>query len=1062
MSKAGLIPIMVQVNPRKGKPYVTKKWIRPEDLEQKKKKTRIKPTSEIYKKDGKYITERARLHKRIVYQTLVNCSFEKGEGKKPTCILLLGGAASGKSTVVKNFIGEMKNDQQAVIDGKKFGILNADDIKDQLPEYDKYKQSDVLRAASSVHKESSDIGKFAFHQITNRKGNFIYDGTMGNTSKSLDQVKELQSKGYNVKLVGVTVDVQDAIDRANSRAFGDKWKGGEKEGSGRFVSDDILAEGHSGGVETFKNINDLVDEIELYDNNVPFGEAPKKIFENGKILDEKKYNDFLSKPEKVKQMIKEGKINKVEDYYKVEKSFFKNIINKARSIVGLPTLKVVNEQGRELSDEDIAILKAESYFEDVVGIESQMEYISEKLNNLEKSYETELKKSLGNDFLEEKIKDRFENKERGLLLDLKSLNIQLEKAEQTLKQNRVKYADSIVRNSEGKVLLLYRSSHESNPSQYSLPGGHVDEGETFKEACLRELLEETNIEAEDAYLCHIKETSKAVIHYFDIVVDAAKAEQIILDNDEHFNYEWAGRDDLDKLDCVFDLADMLKKYVFGENEVEKAFQVIQKAFDNNQISEEKYFKAYEAYQNKIEKGRQYQIGEISQTTGLKKVGAGVWVDPDTGKRVKKDDQKGGKNKKQEDTKNKNYSDEELRDYAKNASEEDLNNTIKTGDNPKMREAAHEELDRRKKEESKEEKEKDTQTGTKDKKGGKNVPEQDGKESNWFDGLHEKYELNKLPIGVPEKDIEIDLSEKNNWVMKWVDPKTEKTAYAYPKEFLEKNAQNKWKRISSISSEQIAGIKEKSLSLLGDKENSDAAAIVAIIAHTGLRPSSRAGFKETQNRGVTTLAKENVKIKGSKVEFEFTGKSYKHNTAEIDNQELADYLTEKIKYKKDGDFVFDVDVNKARDLFKKEISDDKKMKLKDMRTYVATDMAREILYKDDQQPPPLPERIKDAKKLVQDKLKNVFKKVSEQLNNSPAMAKSSYVHPNVIENWLKTIGALDMVIKAENENDIGSLDDDLKDDDYLDERDYFVGYDVGNLDVDQFPLPDWWEEDEGEE
>ena len=39
-------------------------------------------------------------------------------------------------------------------------------------------------------------------------------------------------------------------------------------------------------------------------------------------------------------------------------------------------------------------------------------------------------------------------------------------------------------------------------------------------------------------------------------------------------------------------------------------------------------------------------------------------------------------------------------------------------------------------------------------------------------------------------------------------------------------------------------------------------------------------------------------------------------------------------------------------------------------------------------------------MIKLKLNYVFDKVSKRLNNTPAMAKSSYVHPNVIEKWIK--------------------------------------------------------------
>lgn len=315
-----------------------------------------------------------------------------------------------------------------------------------------------------------------------------------------------------------------------------------------------------------------------------------------------------------------------------------------------------------------------------------------------------------------------------------------------------------------------------------------------------------------------------------------------------------------------------------------------------------------------------------------------------------------------------------------------------------------------------------------------------REPQWYDDINKKYQPNRLPIGVPKEKVQINESKEGNWLMKWDDPKTGMQLTAYSKAFLKKNAQDKWKRIQSVKPEQIKGIKDKSKKLLSntDADTAQAAAIVNIISETGLRPGSRKGFNKTENRGVSTLAKENVKIEGDKVRFEFRGKSYKNNTAEIESPELATYLGQLIKDKKDGDFIFDVETDKVRDIFQEEISPKKGMKLKDMRTYIATDLGRQILFGDKQSPPPLPD--KGIKKAIQDKLKACFVQVSNKLNNSPSMAKTSYIHPNVINEWLNSLSVkeAEMFLMKSEESD---TDEETNEEEYIDE----------------YNLPDWWDE-----
>lgn len=56
-------------------------------------------------------------------------------------------------------------------------------------------------------------------------------------------------------------------------------------------------------------------------------------------------------------------------------------------------------------------------------------------------------------------------------------------------------AKVIIRNGDGHCLLLRRSSQsKGNAGKWDLPGGKVDDGETFDAALLREVREETGLE----------------------------------------------------------------------------------------------------------------------------------------------------------------------------------------------------------------------------------------------------------------------------------------------------------------------------------------------------------------------------------------------------------------------------------------------------------------------------------------------------------------------------------------------------------------------------------------
>lgn len=146
---------------------------------------------------GHYKKERQELHKKILNDLFFHeHSAKPKNGEKPTFMVLGGRGGSGKS----KFDG-------LVYDRKNYIVLDADAIKERLPEY---KGSN----AYEVHEESSDILKKAL-KIARKKGlNVVLDGTMLGYDSTEKKLKQFEGAGYNIEMYYMHLPREKAAERA--------------------------------------------------------------------------------------------------------------------------------------------------------------------------------------------------------------------------------------------------------------------------------------------------------------------------------------------------------------------------------------------------------------------------------------------------------------------------------------------------------------------------------------------------------------------------------------------------------------------------------------------------------------------------------------------------------------------------------------------------------------------------------------------------------------------------------------------------------------------------------
>lgn len=100
----------------------------------------------------------------------------------------------------------------------------------------------------------------------------------------------------------------------------------------------------------------------------------------------------------------------------------------------------------------------------------------------------------------------------------------------------------VIVNEEGKILVGKRKG--SHARFYSIPGGHLELGETFEEAAIKEIKEETSLEIiNPRILCvtnNLKTYREEKVHYISIglIVNEFKGTPIITEPDKCESWLW--------------------------------------------------------------------------------------------------------------------------------------------------------------------------------------------------------------------------------------------------------------------------------------------------------------------------------------------------------------------------------------------------------------------------------------------------------------------------------------------------------------------------------------------
>jgi predicted ABC-type ATPase len=171
------------------------------------------------------------------------------DGEQPTFMLLGGRGGSGKSKL-----------KGRVYDPSKYLVLDADEFKQRLPEYEGWN-------AGQVHEESSDLLERALSFAKLHGLNVVLDATMKTSKGAMKKVDAFKEAGYRIEAHYMHLPRQEAAKRAVSRFLG---------ATQRYVPVDVVL-GNTSNEQTFDEVRKHADAWSFHDNNVGEKDEPKLI-----------------------------------------------------------------------------------------------------------------------------------------------------------------------------------------------------------------------------------------------------------------------------------------------------------------------------------------------------------------------------------------------------------------------------------------------------------------------------------------------------------------------------------------------------------------------------------------------------------------------------------------------------------------------------------------------------------------------------------------------------------------------------------------------------------------
>ncbi len=226
-------------------------------------------------------------------------------------------------------------------------------------------------------------------------------------------------------------------------------------------------------------------------------------------------------------------------------------------------------------------------------------------------------------------------------------------------------------------------------------------------------------------------------------------------------------------------------------------------------------------------------------------------------------------------------------------------------------------------------------------------------------------------------------------------------YRYHADWQEARQATKYHRMKAFG-EALPKIRRQvseDINLPGVPREKVLAALVQLLEKTLIRVGNEEYAKENKSYGLTTMQNKHVEVDAHEITFAFKGKSNQYHEISLKDKKLAK-IVEKLQdlpgqdlfqYIDDNDNLHEIhsdDIN----AYLQEITG-QEFTAKDFRTWKGTVLACTALLKCENC---------DTETQAKRNLNDAIKEVSSYLGNTPAVCRKAYIHPNLMEMYLKSM------------------------------------------------------------